>query len=115
MPPAAMALISEPIITFQPTEASMAAIASRTSMVSMELAFSPLSSVGSVKRKMPSLMRMSTVSLGRRRSFWASSPPSRITWVSLWTRSSAVPSSVVGATATGASMSFLEDGCDRAD
>ena len=41
MPPAAIALISEPIITFQPTEASMAEMASRTSMVSIELASSP--------------------------------------------------------------------------
>ena len=34
MPPAAIALISEPSITFQPTEASTSAIASSTSIVS---------------------------------------------------------------------------------
>ena len=44
MPPAAMALISEPIMTFHATEPSMAAMASSTSMVSRTLAFSPPSS-----------------------------------------------------------------------
>ena len=102
MPPAAMALISEPIMTFQPTEASMAEMASSTSIVSMELASSPPSSGGRVKRKRPSSMRTLTVSWGRWRSFCASSPPSRMIWVSRCTRSTGVPWSVlVGAIATG--------------
>ena len=93
MPPAAMALISEPSMTFQPTEASMAEIASRISTVSQALAFSPPSSVGMAKRKMPSSTSASTVSLGRRRSFCASSPPLEITSFSRAMRSSGVPDS----------------------
>ena len=69
MPPAAMALISDPSITFQPTDASIALIASSTSIVSMELASSPPSSSGSVKRKNPSSTSCGDTALGKSPEF----------------------------------------------
>ncbi len=91
MPPAAIALISEPSITFQPTEASIFAIASRISIVSVMLASSPPSSFGIAMRKIPASTSASTVSCGRRLSCCARSPPSRITSESRAMRSSGVP------------------------
>ena len=78
MPPAAIALISEPSITFQATDASMAAIASRMAMVSSALASSPPSSGGSVKRKKPVSTSRATRSSGSRRMRCASSAPASI-------------------------------------
>ena len=75
MPPTAMALISEPSITFHPTDASIADNASITAIVSIELAFSPPTSAGRVNRKKPASIRASTVSCGNRRNCCASSPP----------------------------------------
>lgn len=94
MPPAAMALISEPSITFHATDASMAAMASSTSMVSPTLASSPPSAAGSVKRNMPASMSASTQSWGSFRSCWASSPPLAITSCRPGTRSMALPVTV---------------------
>ena len=95
MPPAAMALISEPSITFQPTDPSSAEMASRISIVSTTVAFSPPSSRGMAKRNSPASTSASMVSLGTRRIFCASSPPARITSASAAIRSCGLPLSVL--------------------
>ena len=64
MPPATIALISEPIITFQATEPSIAATASNTSIVSQIVASSPPNSFGRANRNNPLSTRVLTVSSG---------------------------------------------------